>query len=401
MQGKQFMFNAELELEAELEDLMSTLSTSDLELEAEWEQQKAAKAASGRCTTVGKRVGNFSCDAADKAQVERVVGGPVDVATLRSVVEAAAGAAVSLASSSAFALDQANRTNSTRATFCEAFGVMPEFVPPWRGSLRGVVRWKDLGELIAIRLRDVAKILDGGCIHYFCWVTRAHCPDCIRSSAAPDSVFACSDFHGRYLICLGGGFWKAWHDGDNITTDSTLLHEALHIYFGTTIKEKGRSGNANCYERFVLRLHNLFLHPSTASSCAAGVCDLPAPAPASILDRFGFDQAAVPPFHGPLIGNIAHTVVSSWNTPFPVRSVQVVGFADSRGTAAYNAALGQRRATAVHGQLSSAIGNLGPPVLQKLKFTVGSEGSKKPIALSSTPQGRARNRRVEVSLLQV
>jgi outer membrane protein OmpA-like peptidoglycan-associated protein len=79
----------------------------------------------------------------------------------------------------------------------------------------------------------------------------------------------------------------------------------------------------------------------------------------------------------------------------------VVGFADSRGTAAYNAALGQRRATAVHGQLSSAIGNLGPPVLQKLKFTVGSEGSKKPIALSSTPQGRARNRRVEVSLLQV
>jgi hypothetical protein len=234
------------------------------------ETEAASTIPKGRCTPVGRRVGKFTCGSAEIAKIRALLGLPaVTVPTLRAAVEAAAGRAVSLAARGANALDRSRRSNKTRRIFCEAFGVTPEFVPPWRASLRGVVRWRDLGELVAIRLRDVAKILDGGCVHYFSWGSAAHCPECIDS---PTSYFACSSFRGKYIICLGALFWRAWRSGDKATTGSTLLHEALHIYFGTTVSDGGRSGNANCYERFAVRLQNLFLHPATAANCTAGSC---------------------------------------------------------------------------------------------------------------------------------
>jgi len=42
-------------------------------------------------------------------------------------------------------------------------------------------------------------------------------------------------------LCLGQGFWRAWQSGDTATTPSTLLHEALHIYFGTTVSDRGEA----------------------------------------------------------------------------------------------------------------------------------------------------------------
>lgn len=392
------MSNNELELEAELEELMGLLTKSDLESELEWEGEAFSGAPANRCAAAGTRVAFFGCSDADRNEVENLLAMSIPVATLRSVVETSAGGAVFLATAAATALDKPNRTNSIRATFCEAFGVMPEFVPPWRAGLKGVVRWSDLGELVAIRLRDVAKILDGGCIHYFCWVTPANCPDCTGGDHAKH-IFACSDFHGRYVICLGGLFWQAWQAGDTVTTDSTLLHESLHIYFRTTVADRGRSGNANCYERFAVRLQNLFLHPATDSNCAAGVCALPPP-PSKILDQFGFDKATVPTIHLPMVGQIAADVVSSWKTPYPIRSILLTGYADSRGTDAYNLALGRRRALSTRDEVSAAIKAMNPALLSNLSFIIQSEGARKPIAPSTTTQGRARNRRVEISLRQ-
>jgi len=269
------MRNADLELEAELEEFVSQLSES-LESEYESEYEWEGMAAQGsRCTPAGTRVGTFTCSDAERANIENLLSMSIPPATLKAAVESAAAGAVSLATRAATALDRSNRSNAIRSTFCEAFGVMPEFVPPWRATLRGVVRWKDLGELVAIRLRDVAKIVDGGCIHYSCWITAGHCPDCGGVNAA--GVYACSDFHGRYVICLGGLFWQRWQSGDTTTTQSTILHEALHIYFKTTVGDQGRSGNANCYERFAVRLQNLPLHPDTAANCAAGACALVPP----------------------------------------------------------------------------------------------------------------------------
>jgi hypothetical protein len=117
---------------------------------------------------------------------------------------------------------------------------------------------------VAIRLKSAARIVDGGFIRYFCWGSPAHCPECTGS---PASYFACSSFLGRYLICLGDGFWRAWAIGDLDTTATTLLHEALHIFFGRTVSDVGSTGNANCYERYLIQFNRLFLHPATAASC--------------------------------------------------------------------------------------------------------------------------------------
>jgi hypothetical protein len=167
------------DIEMELEDeLLEAGYESSLESElADLEAEAASKVPRGRCTPVGTRVGSFTCSNAERSQVETFLGMSIPVATLRAAVESAAARAVSLATRAADALDRSRRTATTRQVFCEAFGVTPEFVPPWRATLRGVVRWRDLGELVAIRLRDVAKILDGGCIRYFCWGTPARCPE--------------------------------------------------------------------------------------------------------------------------------------------------------------------------------------------------------------------------------
>jgi hypothetical protein len=267
------MTATELEFLGELEEeLLETAYGSSFESDLLLPELEAHVPA-GRCTSVGRRVGRFTCTNAELAAIRAFLGRPAITApTLKAAVEAAAGRAVSLARRAANALDRSRRNNRTRRIFCEAFGVTPEFVPPWRATLTGVVRWRDLGELVAIRLKDVAKILDGGCIHYFCWGSPAHCPECTR---VPPTYFACSSFLGRYIICLGQGFWRAWQSGDTVTTASTLLHEALHIYFRRTVSDTGRSGNANCYERFAVRLQNLFLHPATDAACRAGSCPSP------------------------------------------------------------------------------------------------------------------------------
>jgi peptidoglycan hydrolase-like protein with peptidoglycan-binding domain len=46
-----------------------------------------------------------------------------------------------------------------------------------------------------------------------------------------------------------------------------LLHEALHIYFGTTVAHSGSTGNAQCYQRLMLRLNGIRVHALTVQRC--------------------------------------------------------------------------------------------------------------------------------------
>ncbi|MDZ7366253.1 MAG: peptidoglycan-binding protein [candidate division KSB1 bacterium] len=153
------------------------------------------------------------------------------------------------------------RSATTRERFFEAFATYPEFVPGWRPA---GATWNDLGGLVAIRLRRAAEILEGGWIKYFCWGSQRHCSECTSS---PSDYYACSSYVGAYHICLGDPFWQAWRNGDVATMASTLLHEALHIYFSQTVAHEGSTGNANCYERFVMQLNALYMHPDTAAGC--------------------------------------------------------------------------------------------------------------------------------------
>jgi outer membrane protein OmpA-like peptidoglycan-associated protein len=70
----------------------------------------------------------------------------------------------------------------------------------------------------------------------------------------------------------------------------------------------------------------------------------------------------------------------------------VVGHTDNTGSEDYNEALGQRRAASVARYLITQKG------VNPLRVTAVSYGERAPLANNSTPQGRRKNRRVEIQV---
>jgi peptidoglycan-associated lipoprotein len=83
---------------------------------------------------------------------------------------------------------------------------------------------------------------------------------------------------------------------------------------------------------------------------------------------------------------VALSKQASWLTQYPAKRVSVEGHADERGTREYNLALGERRANAAKNYLVS----LG---VEAARITTVSYGKERPVALGSTPEAWARNRR--------
>lgn len=99
---------------------------------------------------------------------------------------------------------------------------------------------------------------------------------------------------------------------------------------------------------------------------------------------FDFDRADVKSQFIPTLSQVGSTLSRYQQT-----TVDVVGHADSVGSDAYNQQLSERRAMAV----SSVLINNG--VIRQRLIASGA-GESRPIASNETPDGRARNRRVEV-----
>jgi len=76
---------------------------------------------------------------------------------------------------------------------------------------------------------------------------------------------------------------------------------------------------------------------------------------------------------------------------YPSTYIDVVGHADSQGSDVFNRDLSERRANAVAGFL------VGRNV-KAVRIYVAGMGKANPIASNDTPEGRARNRRVEILL---
>lgn len=131
------------------------------------------------------------------------------------------------------------------------------------------------------------------------------------------------------------------------------------------------------------------------------LANAPVPPPFRILDRFAYDKPNLAPYHLPLISEIARAVVARSATPRRVKTIYLIGHADTRGPAPYNQALGQKRATAVQAALTPALEKLRPGITRTIRFVVDSLGETQPIAPGTTDAGRARNRRVEVLLARV
>jgi OOP family OmpA-OmpF porin len=78
---------------------------------------------------------------------------------------------------------------------------------------------------------------------------------------------------------------------------------------------------------------------------------------------------------------------------YPGAKIRLDGYTDSIGTDAYNMKLSERRATAVKDYLIKEAG------IDSSKITVVGHGEADPVADNKTAEGRAKNRRVEISIL--
>lgn len=104
---------------------------------------------------------------------------------------------------------------------------------------------------------------------------------------------------------------------------------------------------------------------------------------------FAFDDATLQPQFYPVLDDVARTL-----TEYNQTIVEVAGHTDSVGTDAYNNDLSMRRAQSVSNYLQ------GRGVMSQRLITVGA-GESRPIASNDTEQGRAQNRRVEITLVPV
>ena len=104
---------------------------------------------------------------------------------------------------------------------------------------------------------------------------------------------------------------------------------------------------------------------------------------------FGFDSADLNAQFYPVLDKVAGTLKEYDKTV-----IEVAGHTDSVGSDTYNQGLSQRRATSVASYLSSH-GVTGTRVV-----TIGA-GEGHPVASNDTEEGRAQNRRVEITIVPV
>jgi outer membrane protein OmpA-like peptidoglycan-associated protein len=104
---------------------------------------------------------------------------------------------------------------------------------------------------------------------------------------------------------------------------------------------------------------------------------------------FAFDSAKLNPQFGSVLDKVAATLVEYNKTV-----IQVAGHTDSTGSKAYNMKLSEERANSVKGYLETK----GVPSARMV--TIGA-GPDYPVADNSTAEGRAQNRRVEITIVPV
>jgi outer membrane protein OmpA-like peptidoglycan-associated protein len=104
---------------------------------------------------------------------------------------------------------------------------------------------------------------------------------------------------------------------------------------------------------------------------------------------FNTNSSAITGNFYPVLDSVA-LVLNEFNQTY----IDVVGYTDSTGAAAYNQTLSEQRAQSVAQYLNSreVLGD---------RFVVRGAGQSSPIASNETPEGRTQNRRVEIELVPI
>ncbi|WP_147653709.1 OmpA family protein [Vulcaniibacterium gelatinicum] len=104
---------------------------------------------------------------------------------------------------------------------------------------------------------------------------------------------------------------------------------------------------------------------------------------------FDVDSAAIKPQFQPVLDDVAATLSQYHQT-----RIEVAGHTDSTGSEQYNQQLSERRAQSVANYLAGR-------GVAYARMTVLGYGETRPVATNETAEGRARNRRVEITIVPV
>jgi outer membrane protein OmpA-like peptidoglycan-associated protein len=106
--------------------------------------------------------------------------------------------------------------------------------------------------------------------------------------------------------------------------------------------------------------------------------------------RFSFDQASIPSEAAAVLDDLIEKIKSYNKAVY----VEIAGHTDNTGSEDYNLSLGEKRAWAVRDYMGMKGG------IPLHAMSVISYGESQPVADNATPEGRAQNRRVVVSVLE-
>lgn len=106
--------------------------------------------------------------------------------------------------------------------------------------------------------------------------------------------------------------------------------------------------------------------------------------------NFDTGRSAIQPRHEDLLGRVREAI-----SLFPEANIVIEGHTDSFGSDATNLTLSQARADAVM-QYLLANAPLSPTNLRALGY-----GESRPVANNETPEGRRRNRRIDIVIYPV
>ena len=128
--------------------------------------------------------------------------------------------------------------------------------------------------------------------------------------------------------------------------------------------------------------------PETPNHEADSLMKLKASMPKNLLIYFEFNESKFKP--DPQTDQSV-TEFKAWLEKYPQSMLQVTGHTDLVGTAEFNFKLGLKRAQVV----ATYLENQG---VKTTRMTTDSKGSKEPAADYLTAEGRAKNRRTEISI---
>ncbi|MGR4070542.1 OmpA family protein [Halomonas sp. LR3S48] len=104
---------------------------------------------------------------------------------------------------------------------------------------------------------------------------------------------------------------------------------------------------------------------------------------------FGFDSSELTPNARSALNDVASVLTQYTDT-----RVNIAGHTDSTGSVSYNQRLSERRAEAVGGFLAQA-------GVARNRLNMIGHGPSQPVASNNTEEGRAQNRRVEITLTPI